>query len=590
MVRIAIVHKERCNPQACGGYLCMRVCPVNRQGEGCIVVDPLDKKVKIIEPLCIGCNICVYKCPFDAIKIINLPEALTTKPIHRYGENKFVLYSLPIPQFGKVVGLLGRNGIGKSTALKIFAGQLKPNFGSKEIPDLNEVIKQFRGTEAQGFFEKLRDGNIKVSYKPQHVDSLPVIVKGKVREILIKADERKKLAEVSKALQLENILERDISQLSGGELQRVAIAATALKNATVYILDEPTSYLDIKQRVRMAEFLRTLININININENISVIAVEHDLLILDYMTDAIHILYGQESAYGISSLPKSTREAINNYLEGLLPEENMRFREGTINFQSREHFHKTKPVPLVSWERISKKLGSFTLKAPQGTLNRNEIIGIVGENGIGKTTFVKILANELESDEGTISAKITASYKPQTLFTENDELVITALKDAISKYEIPLMRPLELKHLLNRQLNELSGGELQRVAIAQCLSKDADVYLLDEPSAYLDVEQRLIIAKVIRDIAEQRGCTILVVDHDVMFIHSLADRIMAFDGVPAITGIASSPATIEEGMNLFLKNADITLRRDIKTGRPRINKKGSVLDREQRSAGKWYG
>src|SRR3989344_8877200 len=126
--RIAVVKKERCNPMGCGNYLCIRVCPVNRAGKECIVIGE-DKKALIDEELCIGCGICVNRCPYEAISVLNLPEELTQNPIHRFGKDQFALFSLPTPIFGKVVGILGVNGIGKSTAIKILAEITKPNFG-----------------------------------------------------------------------------------------------------------------------------------------------------------------------------------------------------------------------------------------------------------------------------------------------------------------------------------------------------------------------------------------------------------------------------------------------------------------------------
>ncbi len=250
MVRIAVVDKERCHPMECGNYLCVRVCPVNRNGVECIVEDT-DTKIKIIEETCIGCNICVVKCPFDAISIINLPEELKEAPIHRYGENSFALYRLPIPMFGKVVGILGKNGIGKSTAIKILAGVLKPNFGGKQEVSYDELIRHFKGTEAQNFFEKVKREEIKVSYKPQQVDLIPKHFDGKVIDLLKKADEKNAIQKIVDLLSLGEILDRDVKQISGGELQRVAIAATVLKKANLYIFDEPSSFLDIKQRIKV---------------------------------------------------------------------------------------------------------------------------------------------------------------------------------------------------------------------------------------------------------------------------------------------------------------------------------------------------
>ena len=125
MKRLAIIRKEECHPQECQ-ELCARLCPVNRKGEDCIKIVG---KAQISEGMCIGCNICVRRCPFGAISIVNLPEELLSRLVYRYGQNGFALYSLPIPRFGSVLGLLGKNGIGKSTALEILSNKLKPNLG-----------------------------------------------------------------------------------------------------------------------------------------------------------------------------------------------------------------------------------------------------------------------------------------------------------------------------------------------------------------------------------------------------------------------------------------------------------------------------
>jgi len=582
MVRIAVIEKERCNPVKCGDYLCIRLCPINRRGDECI--SRADGKARIDEALCTGCGICPKRCPFEAIHIINLPEELDKPPIHQFGQNGFHLYNLPIPIFGKVVGIIGRNGIGKSTAIKILAGVLTPNLGNlkKEKADYKELINFFKGSEAQLFFEKVRDGKIRVSYKPQSIDQIPKQYKGKVSDLLNKVDEKKQMKEIARLLDIEKILGNDIDKISGGELQRVAIAASVLKKANLYIFDEPTSYLDIKQRIRVSKFIRELAN------EETAVIVVEHDLIILDYMTDLIHLMYGKENAYGIVSMTKPTRGGINVYLGGYIREENIRFRDSEIKFEVRPPIHTKKGTALVSWKNVEKKFKSFHLKAAEGTVYKHHVTGILGENGIGKTTFVRILAGDLKEDRGEIDKTIKVSYKPQYLDAK-PEPVAAVLKDAIRKYEVQLIRPLGLKNLLDQNLNELSGGQLQRVAIALCLSQDADLYLLDEPSAYLDIEQRLLVSKIIREIMEHRGASALVVDHDLLFLDYLSDSLMVFDGEPAVSGECKGPFDMEEGMNMFLTDLDITLRRDPESHRPRINKPGSQMDSKQKKEGKRY-
>ncbi|ACV24884.1 ribosome biogenesis/translation initiation ATPase RLI [Methanocaldococcus fervens] len=584
-MRLAIIDYDRCQPKKCS-LECMKYCPGVRMGEKTIEIDENTGKPVISEVLCSGCGICVKRCPFKAISIIGLPEELSEdKIVHSYGQNRFKLFGLVIPRDG-VVGIIGQNGIGKSTVLRILAGELIPNLGKHDKePNYDDVIKYFRGTELQEYFEKLKNKGIKAIHKVQYVDILPKVVKGKVGELLKKVDEKGKFDEVVEKLELKNILDRELSQLSGGELQRVAIAAAYLRKGDIYFFDEPSSWLDIRQRFNAARLIREL-------NK---VVVVEHDLIVLDYLSDYIHIMYGVPSAYGIVSMPKSVRVGINEYLYGELREENIRFRKEPIIFEKRAIIDfKNRPI-LLSYSSMKKTLGDFKLEVSGGTIYKGEVIGILGPNGIGKTTFVKLLAGVIKPDEGEVTKEedIKVSYKPQYIAPDYDGTVEDLLSSITnintSYYKSEIINPLQLEKLLDREVKELSGGELQRVAIAACLSRDADIYLLDEPSAFLDVEQRLVVSKVIRRIADEKEAGMFVVDHDILFQDYISDRFIVFSGEPGRFGIGSSPMNKRDGANKFLKEMQITFRRDPDTGRPRANKEGSQRDIMQKEKGEYY-
>ncbi len=584
-MHIAVVLQDRCQFKKCN-YECKTYCPPVRMGIDTVVITEKGYP-KIIEELCEGCGICVHKCPFEAVKIIGLPEELQEDLVHQYGENGFRLYRVPMIQKGKVVGILGPNGVGKTTSLNILSGNLIPNLGKYEKnPSWDDVIEYFSGTVMADYFSKLRDGDIKTALKPKYVDKIPKVFKGKVRELLKKVSED--FDEIAALLQIENSLNRDVDKLSGGELQSVAIAATMIKDADVYFFDEPSSYLDIYQRLKIARIIK-------NLAERKIVFVVEHDLAILDFIADVVHILYGSEGAYGVVSQIRPTRNAINSFLEGYLREENIRFRPWKIEFTAHPPKKSMDLPTLVKWPYIEKRFKDFILDVEPGEIKIGQVVGVVGPNATGKTTFVKILAGVLKADRGAIEEEIRVSYKPQYIKPEYDgtveELLMLTLKDRMSNsfFQSEVLHPLNIRHIYSKDVQALSGGEMQRLAIALALGRDADLYLLDEPSAYLDSNQRMIAAKVIRRVMENTGKSALVVDHDVYFIDIISDHVMVFGGEPARHGVGRGPFTMREGMNLFLKNVGITFRRDGDTRRPRINKPGSYTDREQKERGEYY-
>jgi ATP-binding cassette subfamily E protein 1 len=589
-LRIAVVDKERCRSDKCD-LVCIRFCPMVRTRREAIRLDE-EGKAYVAESICSGCGICVRKCPFDALRIVNLPDELESDHIHRYGPNEFTLYRLPVPRKDAVVGLLGRNAIGKTTVLRILAGELTPNLGRwSEPPSREDILEHFAGQLIHEFFEQLYEDGPNVVYKPQYVDQIPKVVKGKVGDVLESRDERGVLDIIASDLEIDNLLDRELGVLSGGELQRVAIAASVCRDASVYLFDEPSSHLDIYQRMRVAKVIRSLLK------EGKNVVVAEHDLAVLDYLSDDIFVLYGDPNVYGIVSHVHGVREGINIYIDGYIPDENIRFRESPIVFHVKPPTSSSgRSRPLITWTELSKEYDEFKLTVQAGEIGIGEVIGILGKNGIGKTTFVRMLASVEEPDEGDVLAgDIKVSYKPQYLTGTIEGTVEEVLRRAAGKkyleswFSAEVIEPLHVRHMLERDVSVLSGGEMQRVAIAECLSRTADIYLLDEPSAYLDVEERLAVARAIRRITKMSGVTAFVVEHDIVAQDFIADKLMVFSGEAGLRGIGGKPLKLEDGMNMFLEEMEVTFRRDQDTKRPRVNKEGSRLDKEQKRTGKYY-
>ena len=550
--------------------------------EDTIVIDKKTKKPILSEELCSGCGICTNRCPFNAVSIINLPEALDD-PIHRYGQNMFELFGLPNIREGSVVGILGPNGIGKSTIIRMLSGELKPNLGKyDEDVSLDEIISYFKGSQLQSYFKKLSKSELKVVHKPQMVDLLPKFVKGNVQKLMESVDERGAMDEVINALELKSILQRDISKLSGGELQRVAIGAAVLREADFYYFDEPTSWLDVRQRLNAVKVIRTLSE------QGKSVMVIEHDLAALDAISDYVHILYGQPGAYGVVSQMRGVRVGINAYINGFLREENIRFRKQPIIFDVKPPAQEFEAEVITDYTPLKKSYNGFSLETDEGEIQHDEIITAFGPNGIGKTTFAKILAGVTKPEDGEINKEVTIAYKPQYLVSDFDgtveELLLTTAPNYSSNmFKTEILKPFSLEALLDKDVDDLSGGELQRLSVAVTLSRDSEIYLFDEPTAFLDVEQRLKAAKAIKRVVESRNAAAIIIDHDIVFIDYISDRAMVFNGEAGVKGHASSPMNLRSAMNSFLSSVGITFRRDKETKRPRVNKFDSYLDREQK-------
>ncbi|MBS3153136.1 ribosome biogenesis/translation initiation ATPase RLI [Candidatus Woesearchaeota archaeon] len=581
----AIVDKDKCAPNKCQ-LECIKFDPLNRvkDGEGFHIGQ--DKKAVISEKVVTEMHkIPAKKCPFEAIKIIKLPSELKQEPVHQYGQNEFRLFTLPVPKKETVVGVIGRNGIGKTTALAILSGSLNANLGDYNNEKNLDIVEIYSNSILGGYFEKLREHKIKVSYKPQRIELLPEVYKGrKVKELIEKSDELRISKELISKLDMKSILDRNVEELSGGELQKLAIVACLIKNAQVYYLDEPMSFLDITTRINVARLIRELKK---------SIIVVEHDLTSLDYISDEVQIVYGERGAYGIFSQSKGVRNGVNEYLDGYIKSDNVKFRDYAIRFNESPVTKTKTDVMLFEFPEMEKKFESFELKVESGKVNKGEVIGVVGANGLGKSTFLKLITGQEKADKGKVD-KVKFSYKPQYIKAEKGN-VLDYLKEKAGNsfnsgwYKQNILEKLGVGNILMSEMKNLSGGELQKVMVAGCLSEDVELVLMDEPSAFVDVEDRLNMAEIIKDFIIRKEICAIIVDHDIQFVDYLSDSLLVFEGKSGINGRMEGINEKREGMNKVLKMLDITYRVDKTTGRRRINKPRSQLDQQQRKKGEFY-
>ena len=416
--RIVVLDPDKCRPNSAAfAYL-------KRYAKGCgkDCISATKKTITILEMACPTCVSRCKQCPGGAISVVKLPSNLTTDTSHRYGPNSFKLHGLPAPRPGHVLGLLGTNGTGKSTSLSILTGRTKPNLGKIDAPpDWSDIVTYYRGSSLQNYFSGILENKLRVVIKPQLEARFARRLAGKKVGDLLKArDERKIMDRVIKDLDLAHVLDREVQQLSGGELQRFAVGATLCRDSDVYMFDEVSSFLDVKQRLQVTEKIRDLVHNGANEWPNGEldamkkyVIVVEHDLAVLDYMSDYVQCLYGESGAYGVVTSSSRVRNGINQFLAGYIAAENIRFRSNALTFKVRTQdfmvgsndeevtldLSKTSDtIGTVRYPAMTKshsKLGkdddakkTFKLSVEAGSFRDGEVIALMGENGTGKFYF----------------------------------------------------------------------------------------------------------------------------------------------------------------------------------------------------------
>merc|ERR1712060_547211 len=240
--------------------------------------------------------------------------------------------------------------------------------------------------------------------------------------------------------------------------------------------------------------------------------------------------------------------------------------------------------------------MGYIQTEVQAGDFSSSEIIVMLGQNGTGKTTFIRMLAGYLKPDDSKEELpEMNVSYKPQAISAKFEgtvqELLMNKIRDAYlhPQFNSDVVKPMLIEQIADHGVQTLSGGELQRVALVLALGKPAEIYLIDEPSAYLDVEQRVVAARVMKRFIIHAKKTAFIVEHDFIMATYLADKVIVYEGEPGIHCVASSPTSLLDGMNRFLEQLQITFRRDPTNFRPRINKLESQKDQDQKRNGNYF-
>jgi ATP-binding cassette subfamily E protein 1 len=315
---------------------------------------------------------------------------------------------------------------------------------------------------------------IKVQYVERFAAFEQVTSDALVADVLAQKDEKHASAEIAQELDLAHLMNRKLSVLSGGELQRLAIACLCVQKADIYMVDEPSAYLDIRQRCRAAQVIRSALS------DTSRIVVVEHDLAVLDYVSDLVCCLWGSPGAYGAVSAPFGSSEGINNFLDGFIPTENLRIREEPLVFRTaKDHDEsvversRASLYPAMSkvFHEESTEDGKFKLDIDAGSFAESEIIVMLGENGTGKSTFIKILAGKIkcDSEDGEQLEDLAVSCKPQMFIPKYQgtvrQLLLEKIQNSIldPQFQSDVVKPMQVDKMMDLEVQTLSGGQLLR-------------------------------------------------------------------------------------------------------------------------------
>lgn len=480
---------------------------------------------------------------------------------------------------GEKIALVGINGTGKSTLLKIFAGLIPPDSGEVSFrkgtkivylpqdPDLEagksvwEAIFDAPGEALQAIqaYERLLSTG--------QTDSDDFRAALETMERLNAWDIEARIRETLGKLGVTDT-EQEVSSLSGGQRKRVALAKVILSEPDLLLLDEPTNHLDIETIEWLEQFLS---------GQNTSLLLITHDRYFLDRVTNRIVELdkggiYRYEGNYQYFLEQKAERQrqqhATAEKAQNLLRKEldwlrrmpkargtKAKYRvEGVSDLQEKARNRPQDEGVEIQFEgqRLGGKILElknlyFEYEKDQPLLDRftytfrkRERVGIVGKNGAGKTTFLKLLMGKLEPVLGkVIQGQNTVFGYYSQLYPDFDPeaRVIEIVKEVAEVIPLPRGRTLTASQLLEQFLfppkrqyevvGKLSGGELRRLQLLRVLMKNPNFLILDEPTNDLDLQT----LGVLEDFLESFGGCLMIVSHDRYFMDRLVDHLFVFEG-----------------------------------------------------------
>jgi ATP-binding cassette subfamily F protein uup len=521
-----------------------------------------------------------YLCAMNLLSINDLSKAYGAKVLFKnisFGIN-----------YGEKVALVAKNGSGKTTLFKILKGIEIADAGEvvfrKDITvgfleqnfafDESQTIQQLIDTADNKFVRCIRnyDAAIKLSETDSGEQAATKLEEALNEMNLADAwDYEKNILEILTRLEIQDT-SRIISTLSGGQKKRVALALTLINKPNLIIMDEPTNHLDIE----MIEWLENYLQ-----DSSLSILLVTHDRYFLDEVCDKIieidnHILYEYKGNFDYYLEKKAEREQItdaeidkarNLYRKEIVWVRKMPKARGTKSKSRVDAFYEIekkakqkrieKKIELtVKMERMGSKiveLHKITKNYPNKvilsepftyTFIPGEKIGVVGKNGVGKTTLLNIIQGKEQVDSGKVSLGDTivfGYYSQGGMVINNDKRIIEIIQDIADHIPLANGTSLSASQMLTRfnfapnvqysYAHTLSGGEKRRLFLLTVLMKNPNFLILDEPTNDLDI----LTLQTLEDFLEEfKGC-VLIVSHDRYFIDRLVDHTFVLEGDGAI-------------------------------------------------------